>query len=78
MIQLTGLTRRQVDILNVIWNIDSMEEVEEYISGLQDNDQRECHTLMNLIALELIDQAVEKNNNYSNVLEILDKYSKHS
>jgi hypothetical protein len=55
MIELHGLTEHQVELLDIIWNIDSMPEVEEWIATLSDSDQMECHSLIELLAIEILD-----------------------
>lgn len=74
MIQLTGLTRRQVDMLNTIWNIETMDEVNEYISSLNRVDSRDCKTLINLIELELLDQDINNTPDWHESRQVLEKF----
>lgn len=74
MIELTGLTPRQVELLDTIWNIDSVEDCHEYIQGLAPADQLDCQTLVRVIALELIDQAVNEMDQWAEAKQVLDKY----
>jgi hypothetical protein len=74
MIELTGLTPRQVELLDTIWNIDSVEECHEYIQNLEPHDQLDCQTLVRMIALELIDQAVNGMDQWKESRQVLDKY----
>lgn len=55
MIELHGLTEHQVELLDIIWNIDSMPEVEAWIDTLSERDQMECHSLIELLAIEILD-----------------------
>lgn len=59
MIELRGLTEHQVELLDIIWNIDSMPEVEEWIATLSDSDQKECHSLVELLAIEIMDSQLK-------------------
>jgi len=59
MIELHGLTEHQVELLDIIWNIDSMPEVEEWIATLSDRDQMECHSLVELLAIEIMDSQLK-------------------
>lgn len=59
MIELHGLTEHQVELLDIIWNIDSMPEVEEWIATLSDSDQMECHSLVELLAIEILDSQLK-------------------
>lgn len=74
MIELTGLTPRQVELLDTIWNIDSVEDCHEYIQNLEPQDQLDCQTLVRMIALELIDQAVNGMDQWRESQVVLDKY----
>jgi len=59
MIELRGLTEHQVELLDIIWNIDSMPEVEEWVATLSDSDQMECHSLIELLAIEIMDSQLK-------------------
>jgi hypothetical protein len=59
MIELHGLTEHQVELLDIIWNIDSMPEVEEWVATLSDSDQMECHSLIELLAIEILDSQLK-------------------
>jgi hypothetical protein len=59
MIELHGLTEHQVELLDIIWNIDSMPEVEEWVATLSDRDQMECHSLIELLAIEILDSQLK-------------------
>jgi hypothetical protein len=59
MIELHGLTEHQVELLDIIWNIDSMPEVEEWVATLSDRDQMECHSLIELLAIEIMDSQLK-------------------
>lgn len=59
MIELHGLTEHQVELLDIIWNLDSMPEVEEWIETLSDRDQLECQSLIQLLAIEIMDSQLK-------------------
>jgi hypothetical protein len=71
MIQLDGLTERQVKLLDIIWNIDSMEECQEYIMSLSERDQMECQTLVKLLAIEVLDQSVDRMDDWTEAREVI-------
>jgi adenylosuccinate synthase len=74
MIQLDGLTKHQIALLDKIWSIDSVEDCQAYIMALPEADQFECQNLVRLIALELIDQAVDKMDDWTESREVLDQF----
>ena len=59
MIELQGLTEHQCELLDIIWSIDSMPEVEAWIETLGEQDQQECHSLIELLAIEILDQQIK-------------------
>jgi hypothetical protein len=74
MIHIDGLTRRQVKLLDIIWNIDSMEECQEYIMSLSEGDQMECQTLVKLLAIEVLDQSVDRMDDWAESRQVLEKF----
>ena len=59
MITITGLTPKQKVLLDIIWGIDSMEKVEEFISTLPHDDARDAKVLVSMAIYETIDQQVQ-------------------
>lgn len=55
MIQINGLTAHQHELLNKLWTTDSLEAVEEWMSGLSEDDQLLAQSLSQLLILENID-----------------------
>ena len=74
MIQLHGLSKHQVALLDTIWSIDSVEDCQAYIMSLPPTDQFECQNLVRLIALELVDMAVGEMDEWKESKQVLDKY----
>ncbi len=75
MIQLVGLTHRQVELLDVLWDLDSAEEVQHFISELSDRDQQECQTLMELLRLELLDQSINLLLSFKEANKVISKFT---
>lgn len=59
MIEISGLTERQVKLLNVMWSIESSEELEDWLISLDDELRQECTTLGKLIIYATVDKTVE-------------------
>jgi len=59
-ITLTNLTPHQVDLLDHMWGLESIEEVEEWMSTLSARDRVTSQTLMQMVMHEIVeDLAVE-------------------
>ena len=74
MIELTGLTARQVEILDILWATDSVEEVLEFIDSLTEKEQLECRSLATLITLEILDQAVNSMSDWPESRVVIEKF----
>lgn len=59
MITLSGLTEKQVELLEVIWSIESMAEVEEWMNTLSESDRQLTESLIELLDLELLDAQIK-------------------
>ena len=55
MITLTGLTSKQVVFCDIMWEISSLDGVENFIKSLPEDDQRMCRSLVELMQLEICD-----------------------
>lgn len=71
MIELYGLNSRQVELLNILWNIDEMDEVEALISTLSERDQMECKTLMSLLVFEILDDSVNLDESFPQAQQVI-------
>jgi len=56
MIRLEGLTPLQADLADRIWQLDSQEQVSEWLHTLPRNLRDQAVSLMYLITVECIDQ----------------------
>lgn len=56
MIQLEGLTQKQMTLCDIMWAIDSKEGVENFIKSLPQADQLDCRTLIELMQLAFLDE----------------------
>jgi hypothetical protein len=55
MIQIENLTEYQVEMLDHMWSLDSMEEYEEWYNLLDDEDQKLADSLQQMIILAEMD-----------------------
>lgn len=58
-IELHGLTSKQKALADIMWAIDSKEGVESFIATLPKADQRDCHTLIELMQLAFADEITD-------------------
>jgi hypothetical protein len=56
MITISGLTPKQKALLTVMWDIDSVERVHEFIQTLPAADARDAHSLLQMAIWESIEQ----------------------
>jgi len=57
-ITLTNLTPYQVEMLDHMWNLESMQEVEEWQSTLSPRDRVMSDTLMRMVLQEVVEDLV--------------------
>ena len=56
MISINGLNEHQVNLLDSMWEFDSLEDLESWMETLTFADQEECHRLQRLVILESLDE----------------------
>jgi hypothetical protein len=59
MITLSGLTTKQKALLTVMWDIDSVDKVQEFIQTLPAADARDAHSLLKMAIWESLEQQGE-------------------
>lgn len=60
MIQINGLTKSQVAMLDAMWACDSYEEFEEFLETLTDHGRTQAMRLQQMILLAQLDEDVAK------------------
>jgi hypothetical protein len=58
-IELHGLTPKQMALADIMWAISTREGVESFISTLPQSDQRDCHTIIQLMQLAFADEVTD-------------------
>jgi hypothetical protein len=69
-----GLTKKQVQMLDEMWNIDDEYEFLEWYEQLSKKDQRECDMLQRLILIESFDAVMAQEKDFSEANEALAKF----
>ncbi len=59
MLQLYNLTLEQVATLNVLWQLDSVEDVLRYRSSQPRKIQQQIDTLLEMVRLQSIDDVID-------------------
>ena len=57
-ITLNNLTAEQVEMLEILWSLTDLSEVEQFQSTLSDPELELCETLIRLVILETVDDIV--------------------
>jgi hypothetical protein len=57
-ITLNNLTAEQVEMLEILWSLTDLSEVEQFQSTLSDQELDLCETLIRLVILETVDDIV--------------------
>jgi hypothetical protein len=57
-ITLANLTAEQVEMLEILWSLTDLSEVEQFQSTLSDQELDLCETLIRLVILETVDDIV--------------------
>lgn len=55
-----GLTARQKEMLDIMWSMEELEDVEEWISTLSEREQKISEVLMQMVVLETYESFLEK------------------
>lgn len=58
MISVSGLSRKEVAFLDILYSLETLEEVNMWKSTLPSHDQLVCDSLIQLIVLECLDDTI--------------------
>jgi hypothetical protein len=73
-IKLSGLTYEQVEMLDMMWSLDTVDEFFDWYNLLSEEDQNICDTLQRLIILEIADKEWEKTNKFPQAKALLKQF----
>jgi predicted transcriptional regulator len=60
--QINGLTQRQVELLDIMWDIEEYTELEEWMQTLDPAERTEAEALQRLVVLETFEELLDKGN----------------
>lgn len=70
--EIKGLSRRQKQMLDIMWSLDTKEELYSWIDSLKtQKEQRMAHVLLKMILLEGVDEYVADMSEYPEAREVL-------
>lgn len=72
--QIHGLTQRQVELLDEMWALDSIEEIRAWQATLTVQDLFDSEGLIILLGLSVLDQQVDQLSNYKLAQRALEKF----
>lgn len=72
MIQINNLTEYQVEMLDHMWSLDSVEEYEEWYNLLDEEDQQLAESLQQMIILAEMDNLM---GGFEDAKEVLKKFA---
>lgn len=72
MIEVTGLSKRQKALYDIIWNIDEWAQVETFIKCLSKRDRIDCEGMIELIRLAIIEEFSETRS-YEEANELIER-----
>jgi hypothetical protein len=74
MIQLENLTSRQVAFCEVLWELQSVEDVENFIQSLPKSFQDEARAMKSMIEFAVVDDMLDGSTDLSQVKDILNRF----
>lgn len=76
MITIDGLTTRQVDMLNLMWTIDSYADLLDWQQSLSYEERQMSETLVELVALAEIDELLLTTETYIDADKLISEVKK--
>jgi hypothetical protein len=73
-IKLNGLTYEQVEMLDIMWSLDTVDEFFDWYETLTKEEQNICDTLQRLIILEMADLEWEHTKKFPLAKQVLKKF----
>jgi hypothetical protein len=73
-IKISGLTYEQVEMLDIMWSLDSVDEFFNWYETLDKDDQNTVDTLQRLIILEVADAEWENTKRFPQAKALLKQF----
>jgi hypothetical protein len=72
MISIDGLTTRQILLLDIMWAMDTMDQIRGWQRFLSDRDKADSEILLNLVAICQVDELTESSDFFPEAWDLLD------
>ena len=72
--QIQGLTEEQVEMLDFMWSLDSMEEFEEWRATLDRRERLMADSLQKMVLLAALDDILETEKSYPDAKKLLKQF----
>ena len=59
MIKIYGVNRQQQEILETLWNMESLEDIDDWVDELDEHKQQQVRLMQELLMLASMDELVE-------------------
>lgn len=69
--QIQGLTEEQVEMLDFMWTLDSMEEFDEWKAGLDRREQLMADSLQKMVLMAALDDVLEEEISFPEANQLL-------
>ena len=76
MISIDGLNQEQIEMLDKLWSMDTVEEVNEFRNTLPRFRQQQIDTLMELVIHEMKEEELSLMERYPDAEEMLERLKK--
>lgn len=79
-IEITGLSKRQMILADILWSIDDWNQVERFIASLPKRDRIDCEGILELMRMALVEEYADQmkseghfSEEYAAANEVIDK-----
>jgi hypothetical protein len=70
---ITGLTHRQVELLDIIWSIDTLPEAELWLDSLEFRDFCDAKSLLEILELESIEHELQDQKKFPLAAKVINR-----
>ena len=70
-VQITGLSRRQRAIADVLWLMNTREDAERFIASLAPDTQQDANTVVEMMQLAIIDECDTVDDSVKSIIDNL-------
>ena len=74
--RIDGLNQEQVEMLDKLWSMDTIEEVEQFRSTLPKFRQQQVDTLMEMVIMEIKEKELDLMERYPDAEEMIERLKK--